>query len=135
MEPCCCTMGAQHWVVAKWDLESIFVLSYSAKPIINQLFLKRWNLNHDYPKFLFWKKKKSVNNNLTTSLLALLTHFQWNGLHRVTGQNWQMPFLDKKKKKKQYYAPFSKLIREIPIFETRFSQIELSPIVAFLRSL
>ena len=46
-----------------------------------------------------------------------------------------MPFLDKKKKKKQYYAPFSKQIREIPIFETRFSQIELSPIVAFLRSL
>ena len=51
-----------------------------------------------------------------------------------------MPFLGKKK---QNYAPFLKLIREIPYFETRFSQNQVKPysgvfnehIVAFLRSL
>ena len=32
------------------------------------------------------------------------------------GQNWQMPFSGKKKKKKQYFAQFSKLIREMPLF-------------------
>ena len=29
------------------------------------------------------------------------------------GQNWQMPFL---RKKKEHYVPFSKLIREMPLF-------------------
>ena len=44
--------------------------------------------------------------------------------HQIKGKNWPLTFL---KKTIQHFALFPKLIREMPPFETRFSQNRVKP--------